>query len=322
MTIHLDPQAQALLDASGRARLLPLPSLTVPAARERMRNGFMSHGPGPDLAEVRDLTIPGPGGGTPARLYSNGPTDQPLLVFFHGGGWVLNDLDTHDRLCRILAKSGHFSIVSVDYRRAPEHSYPAPLEDAMRAWLFCVSNARLLGVDTERVAVGGDSSGATLAFGVSALALDLGFRVPDLQLLLYPVADHYQAGSESYRTFGTGYSLDAASMIWFWDNYLAGASWSPDDGYLFPLRRKDLTGLPPSIVSVAGFDPLHTEGSELIRRLVAANVSVESIPAGELMHGWAMQTKTIDRAARLVDIIASRTGAVLRGAGLQALNVL
>jgi len=310
--MNLDPQAQALLDAGARARMLPLAALTPRAARERLRAGFLSHGPGPELYEVSDYVVPGPGRGCPIRFYRAKAPGEPLIMFMHGGGGVVNSVETHDRLCRILAESAGVTVVSVDYRLAPEDPYPAGLQDCIGVWYYLHARADELKLDARASCVMGDSSGGSLALAVSATTVDLGTHAPSLQCLLYPVADHYSAGFGSYISRGEGYSLDAASMQWFVDHYLPD-NWNPVDGFLFPLRRKDFAGFPATILSVCEFDPLRDEGNELGRRLEEDGVRVERIPAAAQMHGYAMQTKNIDEAKRLVEEIALKVGEHLRG---------
>ena len=303
----LNPQAQELLDAGERARMIPLAAIAPEAARSRLRGGFLSHPAGPDIFETRDLIVPGPGGGTGIRLYRANDFGERAILFLHGGGGVVNSVETHDRLCRIIASEACASVLSLDYRLAPEFKYPAPLEDCFRAWLYLVGHGNELRLDTSRAGVMGDSSGASLAFGVSALAVDLCTQVPWLQCMFYPVGDHYAAGYRSYVERGSGYSLDGATMKWFIDHYLP-EEWSPTDGYLFPLRRLTLEGMPQTILSVCEFDPLRDEGNELGSRLESAGVQVEAFPAMDQMHGYAMQTSTIDAAMDLVVQISRAAG--------------
>jgi acetyl esterase len=320
-TDQLDPEAQRLIDAGRAARHLPLSALTIDDARTRMRTGFLSHGPGPDVATVEELTIPGPLGGTRARLYRAEGVDEPLLVFIHGGGWLVNDLDTHDRLCRILAVEGHTSILSLDHKRGPEHRYPTALDEMLRCWLYVSAGSAELQV-SDAIGIMGDSSGATLALGVAELALDLRLPRPALQCLVYPVADHYAAGRDSYMSRGVGYSLDAVTMRWFWDGYLP-ANWTANDPYLFPLKRPSFAGMPPTLIATAEFDPLRDDGLELASRLEGDGVPVEAYHLANQMHGFAMQTKTIALAREFVPKIAARAGAILRGDAVrQARSIL
>ncbi len=310
-THTLDPQAQALIDAARKARLVPLAALPIAEARARMRAAFLAHGEGPSVAAVEEMTIPGPLNGTSGILYRAKSKGEPLIVFIHGGGWILNDLATHDRLCRFIATSGEVSVLSLDHKRGPEWRYPIALDEMLRCWLYVANHRRDLEV-ADALGIMGDSSGGTLTLGVSQLALDLGVLAPTVQGLIYPVGDHFDAGRESYATRGQGYSLDRASMQWFWRGYLPH-DWSSSDPYLFPLRRESFGGMPSTLIATAEFDPLRDEGLELAERLSADGVDVEAYHLTTQMHGFAMQTKNIERAAAFVTQFGQRMGAVLRG---------
>jgi acetyl esterase len=312
MTQQLDPQAQALLDGGATARAIPMSSLPVKRARANIRKAFLSHGSGPDLNAVEDLHIPGPNGGTPARLFRFSERPAPLVMFIHGGGWVVNDVDTHDRLCRLGAVASQCHILSIEHHPAPESKYPDPLNEALRCWIWATNNSEALGADTPQLGIAGDSSGGTLALGVSGLCVDLGLPVPSMQCLFYPVTDHYSAPSPTYDTHGTGYSLDAATMRWFWENYLSD-EWDPTDPYLFPARRVNFDGYPPTLLALAEFDPLNFEGHYLADRLTESEIPVRVEFGRAQMHGWAMQTKNIEAAASMVDQVFKQAGDIMRG---------
>ncbi|AMM31541.1 Lipase/esterase [Sinomonas atrocyanea] len=306
----LNGQAQQLLDTASKAGLPPVYEVPVDEARERMRKGFISGDP-EEIDELRDLRIPGPQGGIPARLYRPASDQRlPLVVFFHGGGWTVNDLDTHDRLCAILAKKSGCAVLSVDYRRSPEAKYPAAVDDAYSAYRWALDNARSLGADANATALAGDSSGGTLAAAVSLLSRDRRGPRADYQLLLYPALDYFEPSTPSYEERGKGYSLDKRFMEWSWRNYLPD-SWDRDDPYLFPLRAHDLKGLPKTLVLTAEFDPLRDEGTAYAERLQQAGVLVEHIHLDDQMHGFAMQTRAIDRARETVLETAAKMGAYL-----------
>jgi acetyl esterase len=310
----LDPQAQALVEAAVASGLPPVYTLPNDQARARMRAAFIQGEPEP-IAVLSDLLIPGPDGGMPVRLYHPAPgTRRPLVLFFHGGGWTVNDLDTHDRLAILLAKGSGCAVVSVDYRRAPEAKYPAQVDDAYTALTWAVSNGDLLDVDPARLCIAGDSSGGTLAAATALLARDR--RGPSIlqQVLLYPVTDYLDPPTQSYIERATGYSLNFDFMAWSWRNYLP-EQWSRDDPYLFPLRAKDLTGLPAAVILTAEFDPLRDEGDAYADRLREAGVSVDHWHLEDQMHGFAMQTRVIDRAQEAVQAVASKIAAVLYAEG-------
>lgn len=297
---ELDPQAQKLLDAGAASGLPPVYRVPISDARTRMHMGFTA-GPSEPILEWRDLSIPGPAGGITVRTYRDSDaTDLPLVVFFHGGGWTVNDLDTHDRLCTLLARHAACLVASVDYRRAPEAKYPAAFSDAWDGFVWCSLNARQLGTSSGVLAVAGDSSGATLAATVALRARDwsLAPRI-SAQLLLYPATDYLYPQTASYKEFASGYSLDFSFMEWSWRNYLPD-NWSISDPYLFPLRATDLSGLPAAVIQTANFDPLRDEGKAFADRLQSAGVSVTYENLETQMHGYAMQTRAIDAAADAV----------------------
>jgi acetyl esterase len=217
------------------------------------------------------------------------------MVFFHGGGWVIGDLDTHDDLCRFLAARAGVRVLSVEYRLAPEHPFPAPVEDAHAAFAWAAANATGLGADPERVAVGGDSAGGNLAAVVSMLARDAGGPSPVLQLLIYPVTDAH-ARTRSRQLFSEGYLLTRSDMDFFERHYLPRES-DRDDPRASVLRAPDLSGLPPAYVVTAGFDPLRDEGEEYALRMRAAGVPVALRRHPGLVHSFANQT-AISRTAR------------------------
>lgn len=297
---ELDPQARKLLEAAAGSGLPPVYRIPIPDARMRMHQGFTA-GPAEPILEKRDLHIPGPEGGIDARLYRDSAADDlPLMVFYHGGGWTVNDLDTHDRLCTLLARHASCLVISVEYRRGPEARYPAAFNDAWDGFLWCALNSRALGTSSKVIAVAGDSSGATLATTVAIRARDWGSApLISAQLLFYPATDYLYPLKGSYKEFANGYSLDFSFMEWSWNNYLPDA-WSINDPYLFPLRATDLSGLPPTIVQTANFDPLRDEGSAYADRLRSSGVQVIYENMDNQMHGFAMQTRAIDAAAEAV----------------------
>lgn len=315
MSRTLDPESQVLLNAAAASGLPPVYQVEIEEARRRMHAGFTSGEPEP-IASVRDLRVAGPGGGLGLRLYT--PVAEavvlPCLLFFHGGGWTVNDLDTHDRLCSLIAKGAGIAVLSVDTRRAPEHKYPAAVEDAFTALLYLTSHGAELGVDTNKLAVGGDSSGGTVATALCLLNRDretgIGLRG---QVLLYPVTDYPEPESSSYAERGTGYSLDRGFMEWSWRNYLPEKGWSRDDPYLFPLQAQDLHNLPPALIMTAEFDPLRDEGVAYVRRLTEAGVPVRHEHLDNQMHGFAMQTRVIDNARAAVEDVGIYLRGVLGG---------
>jgi len=248
-------------------------------------------GPPLPMARVEGLEIPGPAGTIPARLYvptGAAPTPSPLLVYFHGGGWVIGDLDTHDSICRFLATAAGVLVLSVDYRLAPEHPFPAAAEDAGAAFRWAAANGAELGADPARIAVGGDSAGGNLAAVTSLLARDGGGPRPAMQLLIYPVTDAV-GGQRSRQLFAEGFLLTKADMEWFEAHYLPSGV-AHDDPRVSVLHAGDLSGLPPAYVTTAGFDPLRDEGEAYAERMRAAGARVALRRHRGLVHGFANLT--------------------------------
>ncbi len=255
------------------------------------------------MARVEERTIPGEAGPIPARFYvpEGQPTGvpAPLLVFYHGGGWVIGDLDTHDGLCRFLAAAAGASVLSVDYRLAPEHPFPAAVEDAWSAFAWAAANAAELGVDPERIAVGGDSAGGNLSAVVSVLAREGGGPAPALQLLIYPVTDA-EGKMASRRTYAHGFFLTEPDMQAFEDAYLPDGA-DPAEPRVSVLHVGDLSSLAPAYVATAGFDPLRDEGEAYAERLREAGTRVALRRHAGLIHSFANSTESVpsSRAAML-----------------------
>ncbi|MDR3663221.1 MAG: alpha/beta hydrolase [Mycobacterium sp.] len=236
---------------------------------------------------TEDITIPGPAGPLRARHYRPDTTGvAPLLVFFHGGGFVIGDIESHDGLCRLICRDAGVHVVSVDYRLAPEHPAPAGVEDCYATYLWCLDNAARLGADPAQVAVGGDSAGGNLTAVVCQLARDNGAALPVLQFLIYPVTN-FVGDTRSKVLFAEGYFLSKIDMDWFRENYLAGSALDRSDPRVSPLLAADLSGLPPALVLTGGFDPLCDEGEAYAAALAAAGVPVDHRRYGSLVHGFA-----------------------------------
>jgi acetyl esterase len=238
------------------------------------------------VRSVSNFPIPGPAGPIRARHYRTAQPHAPLLVFFHGGGFVIGSLDTHDDLCRLICRDGGMHVLSVDYRMAPEHKAPAASDDAFAAYRWALEHAVELGANPDRVAVGGDSVGGNLAAVVSRLARDEGARLPALQLLIYPVTNP-RGETRSWTLFAEGYFLTKRHDTWFMDHYLNGADVDDTDPRVSPLLVDDLSGLPPALVLTGGFDPLRDEGKAYAEALRAAGVTVDHRHFGSLIHAFA-----------------------------------
>ncbi len=299
MTPALDPDAQMLLEVIAASGEPHLSTLSVAEARERVRAALVTKGRQLSLASVVDLSLPTPGGPRRLRLYRPVEGRLPVALFLHGGGWTVNDVDTHDELCRRLAKRSGWALASLDYRRAPEHTHPAPLEDAHVAYRWLLDNADSIGCDTASVALVGESSGGTIAAGLSLLLRDLGAPLPCYQVLAYPVTDGFDRWP-SYTGRGSGYILDRPLMQWYF-SHCAAPGTDPDAPYFVPLAIEDHSGLPPTFILTAEFDPLRDEGLEYARRLKDAGVAVEHVHAADQMHGFLLLGRVLPTAAALID---------------------
>jgi acetyl esterase len=275
-------------------------------AQARLEARVIDRRPPIPMAEVRAIDVPGPGGPMPSRLYvaEPSPADEPapLLVYFHGGGWVIGDLDTHDDLCRLLAAAAGVRVLSIGYRLAPEHPFPAPIEDAWAAFEWAVANADALGIDPVRIAVGGDSAGGNMAAVVCHMAVDGGGAKPAMQLLIYPVTDSAD-DTRSRRLFSEGFILTRADMEKFEAAYLPPGS-DPTDQRVSILQCPDLRGLPTAYVATAGFDPLRDEGEAYALKMRDCGVRVALRRHQGLVHSFANQTP-VNRTALAAMLEAS-----------------
>lgn len=283
----LDPTLQLMLSAQ---RTFGIDGLVVeddPAASRSLMLQSMLDMPGPQIhVEVKELTLPGPAGELRARHYRPpGDAPAPLLVFYHGGGFTIGDLDTHDAVCRLASRDAGVHVLSVDYRLAPEHPAPAAAEDAFAAFNWACEHAEELGAIPGQVAVGGDSAGGNLAAVVAQLARDGGGPTPVLQWLIYPRTDH-TAKTRSLSLFARGFLLTKRDIDWFESQYLRGSGVDRADPRVSPARAQSLSGLAPALIAVAGFDPLRDEGADYAAALRAAGTPVDLRSMGSLAHGF------------------------------------
>ena len=287
----LDPQAAAHLARQAALGLPPLSQLGAQEARRLNEEGAAAlAGPGEDV-QVSDTGI----AGVPVRLYTpHGVADAPVLVYLHGGGWVIGSVRTHDRPCRALCMRAACRVVSVEYRLAPEHRFPAAVEDC-----WGVTESLLAG--RQPVAVAGDSAGGNLAAVVALRARDRGLPLR-LQILIYPVTD-CDLDRPSYRACASGYGLTRDAMRWFWGQYLGDARW--DHAEASPLRATSLAGAAPALVMICQYDPLRDEGAAYAERLRQAGVPVELIEQQGMIHGFFRQAAMIDRAILAYDQCAA-----------------
>lgn len=300
----IDPLALAWLDAEA-ARGLPPTHLSTP---EALRASRVPPPAGPEVARTADMAVAGPDGPVPVRIYwPSEETGLPILVWYHGGGWVVGSVDIADPTARRLCNLGGCIVISVDYRLAPEHPYPAGRDDAYAAVVWAFQNAKRFGGDSERIAVGGDSAGATLAAVVAQMVRDRAGIPLRQQLLVYPVTDAAM-DTASYRE-NTTFGLNRDSMGWYWDQY-APAGVDRGDAYLSPLRATKLEGLPPAYVVTAECDPLRDEGNAYAEALRSAGVSVEAECFAGQIHGFFVNAHYFPEGMRAVET----AGALLRSA--------
>jgi acetyl esterase len=288
------PGVKALLDGLKAAGLQQPHELGVPAARQLLRSLRLVGAAPVAVGRVEDGVVPSPAGPLPVRVYEpDAAAPHPVIVFFHGGGFVLGDLDTHDQLCRRLCAGARSLVVAVDYRLAPEHPFPAALDDAFLATRWAHANAAGLHGDATRLFVCGDSAGGKLAAMACLRSRDAGAPRIRGQLLFYPVTAHYEPPTPSYLEFAEDHFLTRASMRWFIDQYLGGAS--PDGA--FPLVIADLSGLPPAFIVTAECDPLRDEGRAYAERLRVAGVPVVYRELAGMIHSCLSQTTLHPTAA-------------------------
>lgn len=291
-TLH--PQAESLLVDLNAERAPPVDALSPAAVRAASRERFIRDEV-PELdGGVRDLEIAGPESNLPIRIYEpGGEGPHPVLVYFHGGGWVRGDLDTHDELCRDLTQRVGCLTIAVGYRRAPEHPFPAAAVDAHGAFEWAADHVESLGGDPERIAVAGDSAGGNLAAVTALMARDRDGPTPVRQVLFYPATDH-AFDTDSYREHADDPVLSRAAMEWYWNQYLD----RPLDGrhpYASPLSVRDLSGVAPATVITAGVDPLRDDGQAYADRLAAAAVPVSYSEYDDVFHAF-VSFPELDRA--------------------------
>ncbi len=313
--MKLDPQVQKILDTVA-AMKLPAPDTTpVTEARAnyaRSRAGFLAT-PEP-VASAEDRSIPGPVGAIPIRSYR--PADSqpgarlPAFVFFHGGGWVFGDLDSHDALCRSLCNAARCAVVAVDYRLAPEHKFPAAVDDTLAAIRHVATHGDSLGIDGSRIAAGGDSAGGNLVAAAALAFRDQGGPRMALQVLLYAVTD-LTLESPGYKTLGQGYMLTLDRMRFFAGRYLNGPA-DALDWRASPLKARDLSGLPPALVLTASHDPLIEEAKAYADRLAAAGVEVTYRTYPGMIHGFMTMAGAIDMGRKAIDETAASIRTALR----------
>lgn len=293
-----DPATQAVLDKIDGAQIPPMDEMGVQGARDFMNAASVNDLDPPEIGDVADITIDGPVGDLALRIYQPaGRTDAPMpvLVYFHGGGFVIGDLNTHDAICRMLVHHGNVVCVSVDYRLAPEHIYPAAVEDSLAAWDWVRSHAGEIGADPARIAAGGDSAGGNLAAILGQHARDKGANLT-AQLLLYPVVD-FTTEYNSHIEHAETPPISKPVLDWFWASYFGDANWKNSDTlkqpWVSPILTEDFTNLAPAFVLTAGLDPLRDEGAAYAEKLSQAGVETIYQCVLGTVHGFLRSGKLI-----------------------------
>ena len=308
----IDPAAQAIIDIISSKGIPPTHTLTPAEARAvyRDRRAFTQPDP-PEMASVQDLS---PDGIVPLRWYrplgSEAGDTLPVLVYFHGGGWTIGDLDTHDVLCRQLSNGAGICVVSVDYRLGPEHRFPAAVDDCWAALQWVAREAAALKVDASRLAVGGDSAGGNLAAVMSLMAREAKLPLIAFQLLIYPATD-MRAQAPSHAHNGQGYLLTADTIAYFRGHYIADAA-DYADWRSSPLLHASHASLPPALVLTAGFDPLCDEGAAYADKLSAAGNRATHVHFARQVHGFILMGRVIDEANAAVALCAAELKRALR----------
>jgi acetyl esterase len=301
----IDPDTQTVLDMIRLAGRPPFEQLTPDEARQAYSaSRKMLQPPPEDVAEVRDTTIPGQSGPIGVRFYRPAGTNAsdmlPALVWYHGGGWLLGNLDSHDVVCRRFANAARCRVVSVDYRMAPEHVFPAAVDDCAAATKFVFDNAADLGIDKGKIAVGGDSAGGNLAAVMALMSRDGALPPLAFQLLIYPATDMAMTTISS-TTIGPGVPLTSATMKWFIDYYAKGHE---TDWRASPIRAASLAGTAPALVLTCAHDPLRDEGIDYARRLEREGVRVVHVHYSDQIHGFMSMGRLIRAADQAIDMMA------------------
>ncbi len=302
----LDSEARLLLDLmnkaveDGRPKLSSLPHAVGRKAVDKMSED--SEANPPDVASVDDGAFAGPAGEIRFRRYrplGSAPGPLPTLVYYHGGGFVIGNIETHDSTCRRLANKSRCQVISIDYRLAPEHPFPAPIDDGIAAFRHIRDNAASFDADSKRIAVGGDSAGGAVAAVVCQSCRSAGEKMPAFQMLIYPATDSSRQ-SASRQEFTKGYFLEKDLIDWFWNAY-APAGTDLKDLRLSPLLAADFSGLPPAFVLTAGFDPLRDEGRAYANRLIDAGVKTTYVNYPGTIHGFFSLTRFLQQGIKAND---------------------
>ena len=306
----LDPKVQQQLDAIAKLGIPPVNEMTPDEARQQMIVASAALGPPEPVHAVEDQHVPSSACDIPIRIYKpRSDAALPVVVYFHGGGWVVGSIDTHDNYCRSLANAADMIVVSVDYRLAPEHTFPAAAEDSYEATRWVDDNIESIGGVPGKLAVAGDSAGGNMAAVTALMSRDRG--TPDIafQVLIYPITD-YDVETPSYRDFSTGYFLTRDAMIWFWGQYVPHEA-DRANPYALPMRAESLQGLPPALIVTAEYDPLRDEGEIYAEKLREAGVEATMTRYDGMIHGFTRRTNMYAKARQALDEVASHLKRVL-----------
>jgi acetyl esterase len=301
----LDEQVEEFLKQMNSAKNKPYSQMSVEQARRQMVVATTLLGSAPNMHQTEEISIDVDGGKIALRIYHPADVqDLPVLVYFHGGGWVLGGIDTHDGYCRALAAGAAIKVVSVDYRLAPECKFPLAAEDCYAATQWVVENAASFGGDPQRIAVGGDSAGGNLATVVALMARDRGGPELAFQLLNYPITN-FDLETPSYNENAEGFGLTKDTMAWFWDHYLS----SPEDAvnpYASPMKAESLAGMPPALVVTAEYDPLRDEGEAYAQRLNKEGGATELVRFEGVIHGFTRRYRIWPQAGEAIELAVLR----------------
>jgi len=296
MADQIDPQLMGLLEELGSAGVPPWHQLSVKSAR-RIEQEVFDELPGPSMGRIHEVGIPGPAGNVALRIFTPSEVTEdplPILVYLRGGGWVVGTLDSDDGVCRGIADQANCIVVSVDYSRAPEYAFPVAVHETLQAVKWCKRNASAFGGNPDRIGIAGSSAGGNLAASATLLAREQGGPCLQCQILVYPMLD-YNLERDSYQEHAGGPLIGREDVKWFWDQYLP----DPVDAYnplASPLRMSDLSGLPPTTIVTAGFDPLRDEGIAYAEQLENSNVAVKHRHYPSLTHIFLNLAPAVDTA--------------------------
>ena len=297
--MSLNPKVEKLLENLAKLGLKPIYETPLADARAYMVESSRLLGPPEPVETVEDRLIPGPGGELLIRVYRPAGNSLPVVVYFHGGGWAIGSVDSHDGYCRTLANAAGAIVVSVNYRLAPEHKFPAAAEDASAAVKWTFENAESLGGKPGPIGVAGDSAGGNLAAACCLMARDRGEPDIGCQVLIYPITD-CRFDTPSYLEFAEGYFLTRNAMIWFWDQYCPDIE-ARGNSYVSPLRAKSLAELPPALIMTAEYDPLRDEAEVYAARLRDAGVEAKDLRYDGVIHGFTRRFQLLDEANDALD---------------------